>query len=45
MYVCVCVCVCVPAETLAVMQPGCTTDNFKVKLPHSVSLCKKMKVM
>jgi len=40
-----CVCVCVPAETLAVMQPGCMTDNFKVKLPHSVSLRKKMKVM
>jgi len=42
---CVCVCVCAraPAETLAVMQPGCMTDNLKVKLPHSVSLCRKIK--
>jgi len=43
--VCVCVCVCVPAETLAVMQPGCMTDNLMVKLPHRVSLCKKMKLI
>jgi hypothetical protein len=51
-YRCVCVwcvvrvcVVCVPVETLAVIQPGCMADNFKVKLPHIVSICKKMKLM